>query len=55
MEKNPKLKEAIDILKFVDHRIRSELKNREKANASSAEARQSSDEDLQFQDPESFQ
>ncbi len=29
-EKNQKLKEAINTLKFFDHRIRKEVKNREK-------------------------
>ena len=28
---DPKLKEAVDVLKFIDHRVRQELKNRDKS------------------------
>ena len=31
MKIDPKLKEAVDVLKFIDHRVREELKNREKS------------------------
>ncbi len=42
---DPKLKEAYDVLKFIDYRVRQELKNREKsANGENVETPQSSDE-----------
>lgn len=38
---DPKLKEAVDVLKFIDHRVRQELKNREKSNGENAGSPQS--------------
>ena len=49
---DPKLKEAVNVLKFLDHRVRSELKNREKSanSAERVETPQSSGEAPQSQD-----
>ncbi len=51
-DRKRQLKEGIQILKFFNHRIREELKNRESANDESVETPQSYDEGRQSQHPE---
>ncbi len=38
---DPKLKEAVNVLKFLDHRVRQELKSRESSNVDNVETPQS--------------